>query len=311
MITYIDGDLFESPAKVLVNTVNTRGVMGKGIALQFKRIYPDMFKEYRNHCEHNRLTIGTLFLWKTPHKWVLNFPTKEHWRNPSRPEYIEKGLQKFVEIHDVLGITSIAFPALGCGNGELDYETQVQPLMESQLGQLSIPIFIHLGKRYADRPEHRDAKRIEAWLRSEPSALPFDEVWRDIVRVLREKREFKTRAKQSAYLVQTNEEPPSILVVSSGKTFRITYDDLVAFWQQLRDYGLTHRNIAPERRHLSYLMPVFAELPYVHPVAVSQSTTGLRANPEAGLQVIPPARSKRPITGDLFENTTYDTQARC
>ena len=311
MITYIDGDLFESPAQVLVNTVNTRGVMGKGIALQFKRIYPDMFKRYRDHCEHNQLTIGNLFLWKTSHKWVLNFPTKEHWRNPSRPEYIEKGLQKFVSIYDALGITSIAFPALGCGNGELDYETHVQPLMESHLGQLSIPIFIHLSRRDPDRPEHGDAKRIEAWLRSEPSALPFDEVWHDILRILHKKREFKTRAKQSAYWVQADENPPSILVNSPGKTFRITYDDLVAFWQQLRDYGLTHRNIAPERRTLSYLMPVFAELTYVRPVAVSQSTAGLRANPEAGLQVIPPARPERPSTGDLFENTTHDAQARC
>ena len=86
--------------------------MGKGIALRFKRIYPDMFKRYRDHCEHERLAIGKLFLWKTPHKWVLNFPTKEHWRNPSRPEYIERGLEKFVSIHDELGITSIAFPRL-------------------------------------------------------------------------------------------------------------------------------------------------------------------------------------------------------
>lgn len=311
MIIYIDGDLFESPAKVLVNTVNTRGVMGKGIALQFKRIYPDMFKRYRDHCEHDRLTIGNLFLWKTPHKWVLNFPTKEHWRNPSRPEYIEEGLQKFVSIYDELGITSIAFPALGCGNGELDYEAQIQPLMESYLGNLSIPTFIHLHKWYSDRPEHRDTRRIEAWLRSEPSALPFDEVWRDILKVLHERRDFKTRSKHNKYRVSAEEDPPSIVVASSGKTFRIVSDDLVAFWQQLRDYGLTHRSIAPEHRYLSYLMPVFAELPYVHPVAVSESTTGLRTNPAAGLQVIPPPRPPRLTTGDLFENATNAAQARC
>ena len=311
MIIYIDGDLFESPAKVLVNTVNTRGVMGKGIALQFKRIYPDMFKHYRDHCEHSRLTIGRLFLYKTPHKWVLNFPTKEHWRNPSRTEYIEKGLQKFVSIYDELGITSIAFPALGCGNGELDFESQVGPLMERYLGHLSIPTFIHLGKQYCEPPEHRDAKQIEAWLRSEPSALPFDEMWRDILDILRQKQNFRTRVKQNIYSVHPEEDPPSISITSSGKTFRINSDDLVAFWQQLRDYGITHRSIAPEHRHLSYLMPVFAELSYVHPVAVSESTTGLRTNPAAGLQVIPPARPTRPTTGDLFENAANAAQARC
>ena len=310
MIIYIDGDLFESPAKVLVNTVNTRGVMGKGIALRFKRIYPDMFKRYRDHCEHNRLTIGKLFLYKTPHKWVLNFPTKEHWRNPSRAEYIEKGLQKFVSIYDEVGINSIAFPALGCGNGELDYESQVGPLMEAYLGRLSIPIFIHLGRRHSTPPEHRDAKRIEAWLRSEPSALPFDEVWRDILDIVCEKREFKTRVKQHSYLVQAGDAPPELSVISSGKTFRIISDDLVFFWQQLRDYGLTHSGIAPEHRYLSYLMPVFAELPYVHPVAVSETTKGLRTNPAAGLQVIPPARpTTSSTTGDLFENATNAAQA--
>ena len=219
MIIYIDGDLFESPAKVLVNTVNTRGVMGKGLALQFKRIYPDMFKKYRNHCEHNRLTIGKLFLYKTSHKWILNFPTKEHWRNPSRTEYIEEGLQKFVSIYDELGITSVAFPALGCGNGELDYEAQVRPLMDKYLGHLSIPIFIHLGKRFSEPPEHRDAKRIEAWLRSEPSALPFDEVWRDVSAILRQKREFRTRTKHNTYSVYAEEPPPHSRLTPPGNRF--------------------------------------------------------------------------------------------
>ena len=283
--------------------------MGKGIALRFKHIYPDMFKSYRDHCEHNRLTIGSLYLYKTPHKWILNFPTKEHWRNPSRPDYIEKGLQKFVSIYSELGITSIAFPALGCGNGELDYETQVGPLMEEYLGHLSLPTFIHLGRPFSEQPEHRETKRIEAWLRSEPSALPFDEVWRDILIVLSQKNEFRTRVKQSTYSVCATEEPPSLSITSPTKTFRINSEDLVAFWQQLRDYGLTHRSIAPEHRHLSYLMPVFAELPYVHPVAVSDSTTGLRTNPAAGLQVVPPARPARPTTGDLFENITNAAQA--
>ena len=183
--------------------------------------------------------------------------------------------------------------------------------MERHLGNLSIPAFIHLGREYSDRPEHRDTKRIETWLRSEPSALPFDEVWRDIVKILSDRRDFETRSKHNKYKISFEEEPPSLIIASSGKTFRIVSDDLVAFWQQLRDYGLTHRSIAPEHRHLSYLMPVFAELPYVHPVAVSESTAGLRTNPAAGLQVVPPPRSPRPTTGDLFENATNAAQARC
>ena len=76
MITYVDFSLFDSPAKVLVNTVNTVGVMGKGIAKEFKSIYPDMFDEYQQLCEDGALDIGKLWVYKTSHKWVLNFPTR-------------------------------------------------------------------------------------------------------------------------------------------------------------------------------------------------------------------------------------------
>ena len=145
MITCLSGDLFQSPAKVLVNTVNTVGVMGKGVALKFKRIYPEMFEAYRNHCERGNLEIGRLFLYKTPNKWILNFPIRTHWRSPSREEYIEAGLAKFRARCPEMGITSIAFPELGCGNGGLDFETQVKPLMERYLGSLSVPTFLYLG----------------------------------------------------------------------------------------------------------------------------------------------------------------------
>ena len=302
MITYIEGDLFESPAKVLVNTVNTKGVMGKGIALQFKRVYPEMFRVYRDHCEHGRFEIGKLFLYKTSHKWILNFPTKKHWRNPSRVEYIEAGLRKFAQSYGDMGITSIAFPALGCGNGELDYETQVKPLMEKYLGKLSIPTFVYLGKRQASPPEHKDAKRIADWLRSEPSALPFDEVWQDVLCVLERRSEFRTRGKGNRYTVHATANPPSMTIRSSGRTSRIIDEELLEFWQQLRDYGLTHRSIAPEHRQVSYLIPVFEELSYVHPVIVSASTQGLKTNPAAGLQVIPPSLPSGPTEDDLFAN---------
>ena len=302
MITYIDADLFMSPAKVLVNTVNTKGVMGKGIALRFKRVYPDMFRAYRDHCEYGRLGIGQLFLYKTRHKWILNFPTKKHWRTPSRVEYIEAGLRKFAASYAERGITSIAFPALGCGNGELDFEAQVKPLMEKYLSRLPIHTLIYLGKRRTEPPEHKDTKNITDWLRSEPSALPFDEVWQDIVETLHRCTEFKTRAKGNSYTVHATEDPPIITVKSSGKTSRIIADELLEFWQQLRDYGLTHSSIAPEHRLASYLIPVFEELPYVRPVRVSDSMKGLKVNPAVGLQVIPPPLSDGQKTSNLFTN---------
>ena len=126
MITYVACDLFLSPARVLVNTVNTVGVMGKGIAKRFKQIYPDMFERYQQLCEGDAFDIGELWLYKTPNKWVLNFPTKRHWRQQSRPEHIEQGLRKFGDTYHVLGITSVSFPLLGCGNGELSRHSPYQ-----------------------------------------------------------------------------------------------------------------------------------------------------------------------------------------
>ena len=308
MITYMSGDLFQSPAKVLVNTVNTVGVMGKGIALKFKRIYPEMFESYRNHCERGNLEIGQLFLYKTPNKWILNFPTKKHWRNPSREEYIEAGLRKLRTRCAEMGLTSIAFPELGCGNGELDFETQVKPLMERYLGSLSVPSFIYLGDSRTEPPEHKDVRSIKRWLRSEPSALPFDEVWQDLVAILSEQRDYATLSKGNRYLAAATMDPPTLTVKSGSKTTRIPADELLDFWQQLRDFGMTHGSIAPEHRFASYLLPVFAKLNYVKPVKVSTTSGGLRSNPSSGVQVVPPSMPTEPSTGELFTRLDHAAQ---
>ena len=141
MVTYIEGNIFSSPAQVIVNTVNTVGVMGKGLALSFKKRYPGMFEVYRRACERKQLTIGKLMLYYAPDHWILMFPTKENWRNPSKLEYIEAGLQKFVNTYAQKNITSIAFPKLGCGNGELSWDA-VKPLMEKYLKPLPIAVYI-------------------------------------------------------------------------------------------------------------------------------------------------------------------------
>ena len=161
MINYVVGDLFTSPAKVLVNTVNTVGVMGKGIARTFKRLYPDMFEEYKTHCDTGELVIGKLHLYTNSDKWILNFPTKKHWRGKSKVEYIEAGLKDFVDIYDSEGIESVSFPMLGCGNGGLDWDSQVRPLMEKYLKPLPIDVRIHLyGSEFL--PNEDNTKLIES-----------------------------------------------------------------------------------------------------------------------------------------------------
>ncbi|NVB41152.1 macro domain-containing protein [Pseudenhygromyxa sp. WMMC2535] len=142
MLHYVCHDIFESPAQTLVNTVNTVGVMGKGLAREFKRRYPVMFERYRSFCDSGDLEVGKLYLFRTPNEWVLNFPTKQHWRSPSKLEWIEAGLRKFVAEYEAQGIRSVSFPQLGCGNGGLDW-AEVKPLMAQHLGPLPIPVFVH------------------------------------------------------------------------------------------------------------------------------------------------------------------------
>lgn len=172
MLKYVEGDLFASPAQVLVNTVNTVGVMGKGIALEFKKRYPDMFEKYKEQCDKHKLVIGKLMLCYEPDHWILQFPTKEHWRNPSKLEYVEKGLMAFARKYSDYNISSVAFPKLGCGNGELDWE-EVKPLMEKYLKDLPIDVYIYLKKDESICKEHKFQGEMEEFLKENARDLSF------------------------------------------------------------------------------------------------------------------------------------------
>lgn len=142
-ITFKKGNIFNSQNQTIVNTVNCVGVMGKGIALVFKLRYPKMYDIYKEHCKNQLVGIGKLWLYKGEPSapWVLNFPTKFHWKYPSKLEYIEKGLQKFVDSYKSQGISSIAFPLLGTHNGGLDKKIVLE-LMTKYLSGCSIPVEI-------------------------------------------------------------------------------------------------------------------------------------------------------------------------
>lgn len=142
-IRYQRGDIFESTAQVIVNTVNCKGVMGKGLALAFKKRFPEMFAEYQEDCKSGKLRIGRPTIYKKSTPWVLNFPTKDHWRFPSKLEYLEKGLEFLVAHYQKVGITSIAFPKLGAQNGKLSWD-EVGPLMAKYLSQLDINVYIYI-----------------------------------------------------------------------------------------------------------------------------------------------------------------------
>lgn len=141
-IKFIKGNIFNSKCQTLVNTVNCKGFMGKGLALEFQTRYPEMVKEYVALCESGALQVGKLWLYTRQKPWVLNFPTKDHWRMPSKLEYIEAGLKKFCNTYSEKKITSIAFPELGTHNGGLDWVV-VKKCMEQHLRDLPIDVEIY------------------------------------------------------------------------------------------------------------------------------------------------------------------------
>lgn len=138
----ITGNIFRTEMQTIVNTVNCFGIMGAGLALECKYRYPDMFVRYKEMCEKKQLDIGKLYLYKTDQKWILNFPTKFHWKYETKPEYLEKGLIKFLESYKTKGITSIAFPLLGAHNGGLSKE-QSLGLIEKYLKNIDIPFEVY------------------------------------------------------------------------------------------------------------------------------------------------------------------------
>lgn len=135
MIRYITGNLLESKADCLINTVNCEGYMGKGIAYQFKLQFPENNKDYIKACKDGSLTIGKLHYYKENRKTIINFPTKDKWRNKSEMNYIEKGLNELVKLLPNLDIKTIAIPPLGCGNGGLKWD-EVKKLIVERLGEL-------------------------------------------------------------------------------------------------------------------------------------------------------------------------------
>ena len=144
-LSYAQGDIFASQAQTLVNPVNCRGVMGAGLALAFKQRYPKMFAAYVQACKSGELRPGYPMLYRASQPWILNFPTKDHWRTPAKLTYLEQGLAFFAAHYQQIGITSIAFPKLGAGLGGLPWP-EVGPLMARYLSSLECVSTIYIEK---------------------------------------------------------------------------------------------------------------------------------------------------------------------
>lgn len=165
MIKYTTGNLLDAHADALVNTVNEIGVMGKGVALQFKEAFPDAARDYVDAAKRGEVHVGLMFVSTTRAlqgtKWIIHFPTKRHWRHASKIEWVREGLGDLRRVIVDLGIQSVALPPLGCGNGGLDWQ-DVRPLIEQKLGDLegvSVLVF-EPSVRYATAPKERGVEQL-------------------------------------------------------------------------------------------------------------------------------------------------------
>jgi O-acetyl-ADP-ribose deacetylase (regulator of RNase III) len=169
MIEAGSGDLLDADVEALVNTVNTVGVMGKGLALQFKRRFPANFAAYAAACKRGDVEIGRMLVVETKEpagpRYIINFPTKKHWRDPSQLEYVGAGLSALVDEIRAFGVHSIAVPSLGCGLGGLAW-SDVEPLIERAVATLPevrvvvfSPVDIHAKLAPSGGPASRSAVR--------------------------------------------------------------------------------------------------------------------------------------------------------
>lgn len=177
----IEGNIFTSDCQTLVNTVNCVGVMGAGIALECRLRYPEMYERYVALCEKGQLDIGKLWLYRTDRRWILNFPTKKHWRYPSRETYLRQGLEKLTATYAQKGIHSIALPLLGADRGGIDPEVSLG-LMQEYLGSghddLHVEIYRYdscakddLFERFKTRLLSESGARIQQGSGLKPKAL--------------------------------------------------------------------------------------------------------------------------------------------
>ena len=170
-VRILEGDLLKSNMHALINTVNTVGVMGKGVALAFKKRYPDMYRDYVKRCGRGEVRLGEPYVYRADNHLVVNFPTKEHWRSVSRLSDIVAGLDYLEGHYKEWHIRSLAVPPLGCGNGQLEWRV-VGPILLRHLERLAIPVELYaphgstlLGEIQLDLLDQTDDQETEQqWL---------------------------------------------------------------------------------------------------------------------------------------------------
>ena len=292
MLIYRRTSLLESDAQTLVNTVNCVGIMGKGLAQAFKEREPQMFAAYKRICDQHMLEPGKLWLWRGSPNWVLNFPTKLHWRNPSKLEWIKAGLEKFVSAYEAQGITEVSFPKLGCGNGNLDWD-EVRPVMERYLGGLPIKVYIHDYTRDIGLPEHLEtiADAVRRAGAREPSFEGFLQSLHQVVELGGEQLvELGSHAPFRAAMTA-----PDALAIEAGDAhWQFEEEALRGVWLELQSGVVTKERAAWTARDAGPQMVTLLSLvPGVRPIEIQRRGA---SDPELAVERVPTGHTFSPVT---------------
>lgn len=290
MLTTVYGDLFASPARVLLNPVNTVGTMAAGLSESFRQIYPDMFAQYQSLCEADALNMGQVFLYRTPHKWILNVPIRKHYRAAVRLDSVAQALQKIATIYAAQGITSLSMPVPGAGEGVT--QDEVLPMLESYLGSLPLMVYVHLP---ADErlPEQRQHLQTTArWLHGTPRDITFDSFVRGISSIARRYTTLPTLLDERPFQIQLRQEeaPPRRLSLRltphGGEPFFLPLTMLRDLWQYIVMAGYVHPANLPSGMDAigAELVTLVCRLSYVRPVLMALRD----ASPVVGAHYIPP-----------------------
>lgn len=284
MIVYRRTSLLESPAQTLVNTVNCVGIMGKGLAAAFKAREPQMYSRYREICDRKDLSPGKLWLWRGNNSWVLNFPTKLHWRQPSQIEWIEQGLQKFVDSYEALNIREISFPRLGCGNGNLDW-AEVRPLMEYYLSRVQIPVYIHDFERDIGIPEHLETIADQA-ARHTPSGVDFESFVSGLRSVANWGGDHLVDLSSKVPFTARVDSDQALYICVSDQTWEFDAEDLHGAWVSLLRGLVTRERVEwGTGGGGEFVLTLLSLLPNTRPVEIQRG-----AKPEIAVELLPYAR---------------------
>jgi O-acetyl-ADP-ribose deacetylase (regulator of RNase III) len=282
MVLYRRTSILDSTAQTLVNTVNCVGVMGKGLAKAFKERDPAMYKAYKNVCERKMLAPGKLWLWQGSNGWILNFPTKQHWRDPSRLEWIEAGLEKFVLECSYRGIKEISFPRLGCGNGGLDWN-DVRPLMERYLSKVEIPVYIHDYTVDVGLPEHLEY--VANCLRSEGAdASNFESFMMALKRVAEIGKDGLVELGTGVPFAVDMDPDGNLSFQSGTSSWVMAQDDLRGVWLILLSGLITKAQAEwSVSKGGNALLSMLSILPQARPIQIEE----FRDEPEIAVELLP------------------------